>query len=238
MLAHYPSKSLAYTNHGGLQTKHHFSFAQYYNSSRMGFGALRVVNDDLVEPSFGFDPHPHRNMEIVSYVRSGSIVHQDSEGNNGVTKAGEVQVMSAGKGIVHSEYNRSKVPLTFYQIWIETNTQNAKPRWQTKPFPRKAVSCELTLLVSGFQEDRNKALPIHQEARIYGGRIKKGVEIEHRITNQAYALASDGCFDVVVYKPEQKVVMQKGDGLEITDTKIIYIKAIMDCEVLIIDVPT
>lgn len=237
MLKHYPSKNLGYANHGWLKSKHHFSFAQYYNSNRMGFGALRVVNDDIVEPDSGFSPHPHRNMEIISYVRSGSIIHQDSEGNKGVTKAGEVQVMSAGKGIVHSEYNRSKEPLTFYQIWIETNTQNAKPRWQAKPFPRKEVTRELTLLVSGFQEDKGSVLAIHQEARIYGGRIKKGVEIKHTITNQAYVLASEGCFDVIVEKPMQKMVMQKGDGLEVTETKVIYIKANIDCEVLIIDVP-
>jgi len=237
MFKHYPSKDLGYANHGWLKTKHHFSFANYFNANRMGFGALRVINDDLVAPGSGFAPHPHRNMEIISYVRTGSIVHQDSEGNKGVTKAGDVQVMSAGKGIVHSEYNRSKEPLTFYQIWIETNSQNVNPRWQAKPFPRKEVSSELTLLVSGFQEDQGRALPIHQEARIYGGRIKKGVEIKHSITNQAYALAAEGCFDVIVEKPMQKVVMQKGDGLEIKNIKDIYIKANIDCEVLIIDVP-
>ena len=237
MLKHYPSRSLGYANHGWLKAKHHFSFAHYYNPSRMGFGVLRVVNDDLVAPDSGFPPHPHRNMEIITYVRSGSIVHQDSEGNKGVTKAGDVQVMSAGKGIVHSEYNRSKEPLTLYQIWIDTNTQNVKPRWQAKPFPRKEVTRELTLLVSGFEEDEGRALPINQEARIYGGRINKGVEIKHTITNQAYILASEGCFDVIIEKPMQKVVLQKGDGLEVTEIKVIYIKANIDCEVLIIDVP-
>lgn len=124
MIKHYKYDELGYANHGWLKSKHHFSFANYYNPSRMAFGKLRVVNDDWVEPGTGFPSHPHRNMEIISFIRSGAITHQDSTGNKGVTKSGEIQVMSAGTGIVHSEYNRTQKPLTLYQIWIEPNKKH------------------------------------------------------------------------------------------------------------------
>ncbi|MBA6376897.1 pirin family protein, partial [Colwellia sp. BRX8-2] len=180
MIKHYLYKSLGSANHGWLKSKHHFSFANYYNPSRMGFGKLRVVNDDWVEQGMGFPSHPHRNMEIISFIRSGALTHQDSTGNKGTTKAGEVQVMSAGTGLVHSEYNRTKNPLTFYQIWIETNKIDVAPRWESKKFPTEHLSA-LTLLVSGYPADKNKALFINQETRIYGGKLAKGTVIEHNI---------------------------------------------------------
>jgi len=237
MLTHYPEKSLGQEDHGWLKAKHHFSFARYYNPKRMGFGKLRVVNDDLVAAGSGFPPHPHNNMEIITYVRSGEIVHEDSTGNKGVTKAGDVQVMSAGKGIVHSEYNLSDTPLTLYQIWIESNVKNVAPRWETKPFPNESVTNTLPLVVSGFKEDKGKALPIYQQARIYAGRIKKGVEILHHITNQVYVLASRGQFSLVDKATSTELMMQQGDGAEIVDTQHVTIKALSDCEMLIIDVP-
>ena len=195
MIRHYLNNRLGQANHDWLKSKHHFSFANYYNPVRMGFGKLRVVNDDWVAPETGFPAHPHKNMEIISFIRSGSITHQDSTGNKGVTKEGEVQVMSAGTGIVHSEYNRSKTPLTFYQIWIETNKQNVTPRWESKKFPTNFTP-NLTLLVSGYAEDKSKALFINQEARIYAGKLAKGMVIEQTIKHQAYILASNGGFKI------------------------------------------
>lgn len=237
MLKHYPYKSLGNANHGWLKSKHHFSFANYYNPARMGFGKLRVVNDDCVEPGSGFPPHPHKNMEIISFIRSGAISHQDSTGNKGVTKTGEVQVMSAGTGIVHSEYNRTKEPLTFYQIWIETNKQNVTPRWESKEFPTKRTDT-LMLLASGYAEDKNDALFINQEARIYGGKLTKGTVIEHDIHHQAYVLASNGMFKIEDDKGSKtdNITMNKGDGAEITQSKSIWIHASTDCEVIIIDI--
>lgn len=232
MLKHYAYKSLGGANHGWLQSKHHFSFAQYYNPTRMGFGKLRVVNDDRVESGTGFPPHPHRNMEIISFIRSGAISHQDSTGNKGMTKTGEVQVMSAGTGIVHSEYNRTKEPLTFYQIWIETNKHDVTPRWESKKFPTEQAS-KLTLLVSGYPEDKNKALFINQEARIYGGKLAKGTIIEHDIKHQGYILASSGMFKVE--DNTNNITMNKGDGMEVTQTNSITLKASTDCEIIIID---
>jgi len=240
MLKHYPYKSLGNANHGWLKSKHHFSFANYYNPTRMGFGKLRVVNDDWVESGTGFPSHPHRNMEIISFIRTGDISHKDSTGNSGVTKAGEVQVMSAGTGIVHSEYNRSKEPLTFYQIWIETNQQNVEPRWESKQFRTQQVE-ELMLLVSGYDEDKGKALFINQEARIYGGKLAKGTIIEHDIKHQAYILASTGMFKVEDGLAKKSggndncVTMNKGDGLEVTQSKSITLRASTDCEIIIIE---
>jgi redox-sensitive bicupin YhaK (pirin superfamily) len=232
MIKHYPYKSLGGANHGWLKTKHHFSFAEYYNPTRMGYGKLRVINDDWVEPGRGFPSHPHRNMEIISFIRSGAITHQDSMGNKGITKEGEVQVMSAGTGIVHSEYNQTKNPLTIYQIWIETNKSNVTPRWESKEFPTE-LSSEMTLLVSGYPEDINKALFINQEARIYSGKLAKGTIIEHDIKHQAYILASDGMFEVE--DSSGNVMMNKGDGAEINQSNSIRLRALTDCEIIIID---
>jgi len=236
MIKHYPYKSLGGANHGWLKSKHHFSFANYYNPARMGFGKLRVVNDDWVEPGTGFPSHPHRNMEIISFIRSGEITHQDNTGNKGITKTGEVQVMSAGTGILHSEYNRSKEPLTFYQIWIETNKQNVEPRWESKKF-RTQQSSELTLLASGYDEDKGKALFINQAARIYSGKVAKGTIIDHDIDHQAYILASDGMFKVEdgLGNNAETVTMNKGDGMEVTKSNSIRLRATTDCEIIIID---
>jgi len=234
MIKHYLYNNLGKANYGWLKSRHHFSFAKYYNPARMGFGKLRVVNDDWVAPGAGFGAHPHSNMEIISFIRSGAIAHQDNTGNKGVTKAGEIQVMSAGTGIVHSEYNRTKEPLTFYQIWIETNQQNVKPRWESKPFPTQDTNT-LTLLASGYDEDRGAALYFNQEARIYGGKLAKGTTIEHKIDHQAYVLSSNGMFNISDDKGVDSITMNKGDGAEITQSKSILLKASTDCEVIIID---
>jgi len=233
MITVYLFSTLGKANHGRLKSSHHFSFANYYNPRRMGFGTLLVVNDDWVKPGFGFPPHPHRNMEIISYVRSGAITHEDNKGHKGVTKNGEVQVMSAGRGVVHSEYNRSKDPLTFYQIWIKTNKMNIEPRWESKQFPNIPVEDALPMLVSGYSEDKNKALFINQKARIFGGKISKGAVIEHAIEHQVYVLASDGCFEVS--DTEFKKTLNKGDGAEVTMSKTLTLTALTNCEIVLID---
>jgi redox-sensitive bicupin YhaK (pirin superfamily) len=236
LIQHYPYKSLGHADHGWLKSKHHFSFANYYNPTRMGFGKLRVVNDDWVEPDMGFPAHPHRNMEIISFIRSGEITHKDSTGNKGITKTGEVQVMSAGTGIVHSEYNRTKDPLTFYQIWIETNKHNVEPRWESKKIPTEQAS-KLTLLASGYSDDKGKALFINQEARIFGGKLAKGTIVEHNITHQAYVLASNGMFKLEssTGSKTSNVTMCEGDGAEVTRANSIILRATTDCEIIIID---
>lgn len=232
MLTHYPKNSLGNADHGWLKSKHHFSFANYYNPARMGFGTLRVVNDDWVAPGMGFGAHPHRNMEIISFIRSGAITHQDSMGNKGITEQGEVQVMSAGTGITHSEYNLTDEPLTFYQIWIQSNQHNVEPRWESKKFPTQAAS-RLSLLVSGYPKDADSALFINQQARIYGGKLAKGTLVKQPIDHQAYVLASAGEF--IISDESASVNMNKGDGAEVTQTKTITLTATTECELIIID---
>ncbi len=235
MITHFPFNSLGKANYGWLKSSHHFSFANYYNPARMGFGALLVINDDWVQPGMGFGAHPHNNMEIISYIRSGALSHEDSTGNKGVTKAGEVQVMSAGTGIMHSEYNHTDTPMTFYQIWIHTNEKNVEPRWESKKFPTDFSNSELPLLVSGYPQDEGKALFIHQEARIFGGKIKKGAQFDHAITHQAYVLASIGEFEIS--DESQKAALNKGDGAQVSDAKLVTITALSDCEIVLIDAP-
>jgi len=235
MIKHYPFGQLGKANHGWLKANHHFSFAHYYNPRRMDFGTLRVINDDWVAPGQGFAPHSHQNMEIITFVRTGEIAHQDNQGNKGITPAGEVQVMSAGSGITHSEYNLSKDPLTLYQIWIEPNKHNVKPRWDSKAFPQQQNTDHLPLLVSGFSEDKDQALFIHQQARIFGGKLKNGATITHKITDQAYVLASQGTIELI--DNQQRIVLEQGDGAEVTAQQQLGIIALTDSQVLIIDVP-
>jgi len=229
-----PYHGLGKASHGWLKSSHHFSFADYYNPARMGFGALLVVNDDWIKAGTGFPPHPHRNMEIITYVRQGEVTHQDNHGHKGVTRQGEVQVMSAGTGIVHSEYNMGKTPLVLYQIWIIPDKANVKPRWEAKQFPQSSTD-SLKLLVSGYEEDKGRALYIHQKARLYGGKLSKGSEIEHPIKHQAYVLASEGKFEI--RDGEGKTTLNKGDAAEVTKRKSMKISAVSDCEVVMIDTP-
>ena len=218
-------------NHGWLKAKHHFSFASYHNPKRMHFGPMRVINDDIVAPYKGFDPHAHDNMEIITYVRKGAITHKDDMGNEGRTEAGDVQVMSAGTGVVHSEYNLEDEETNLYQIWMFPNKKNVKPRWDAKQFPKKPVTDKLQALVTGFEYPDKNSLKIYQDAAIYAGRINKGSKITQAIKEQAYVLCSDGTFQI------ENVELNKGDGAEITDMKQIAIVAKEDCEILLIDLP-
>ncbi|MBL6665090.1 MAG: pirin family protein [Rickettsiales bacterium] len=228
MITIYRYEQLGHANHGWLNARHHFSFASYQNANRVNFGALRVINDDIIKAHSGFAPHPHEDMEIITYVRSGAITHKDSKGNEGKTKAGDIQVMSAGSGIRHSEMNNEDEETNLYQIWIIPNKLGVAPRWDAKEFPKEPVKDALPLLVSG---DKKAPLFIYQDAHIYGGNILKGTTISHPIKNQVYLLVSKGEIEV------EGNIIKKGDGAEITDVSHISITAISDCEILIIDVP-
>ncbi len=230
MIKIYPYEDLGHADHGWLNARHHFSFSSYYNPNRTHFGVLRVINDDVIKANSGFAEHPHENMEIITYVRSGAITHKDSNGNEGRTKAGDVQVMSAGTGIRHSEYNLEDCETNLYQIWIMPNKKNVKPRWDAKKFPKESVKNSLPLLVS-CQEDKEAPLFIYQDAQIYGGKLNKNTIINHPIKNQAYLLISQG-----EIKIDNKII-KKGDGVEITDLLNIKIEALENAEILIIDVP-
>ena len=232
MIKIYPYEELGGMEISWLKAKYHFSFSNYNNPKRMGFGKLRVINDDIVRAGQGFAPHPHRDMEIITYVKKGAITHKDSNGNEGKTGAGNVQVMSAGTGIRHSEFNFENEDTYLYQIWIEPEEKGVAPRWDAAEFPSQPDNDNLQLLVSGRKEDSEKgALYIHQQASIYGGRIKEGNLIEHHIRNQIYLLVSNGNIEIEGQK------LKEGDGAEITDKESISISAVKDSEVLIIDVP-
>ena len=168
-------ESLGHADHGWLDARHHFSFANYHDPKRMGWGRIRVWNDDRIAAKSGFPPHPHRDMEIVTYVRTGAITHQDSLGNKGRTAAGDVQVMSAGSGVVHAEYNLEDEQTTLFQIWIETDKPGAQPGWGAKPFPKDSRDGAFQLLASGNPSDGS--LTIHADARILGATVKAGKSI-------------------------------------------------------------
>lgn len=229
MITVIPYESLGRTNHGWLRAKHHFSFAGYQDPSRISFGPMRVINDDIVVAKKGFNSHPHDNMEIITYVRKGAITHKDDIGNQGRTEAGDVQVMSAGTGVTHSEYNLENEDTNLYQIWMFPNKKDVKPRWDTKQFPKELVTDQLKPLVTGFNDPHSDSLKIYQEATILAGRLNQGTVIKQKIKVQAYVLCSEGSFLL------NEAKLKKGDGAKITDLKEISIKAINDCEVLLID---
>jgi redox-sensitive bicupin YhaK (pirin superfamily) len=172
--------SLGGASYDWLKTKHHFSFADYFDPMRMGWGALRVWNDDEIAPGTGFPLHPHAEMEIITYVRRGAITHEDSLGNKGRTEAGDVQVMSAGTGIRHSEYNLESETTKIFQIWIEPSERGQKPGWGTRPFPKQDRSGRLVTLASGIDNDRD-ALPIRADARVLGATLKAGETAEYAL---------------------------------------------------------
>jgi quercetin 2,3-dioxygenase len=229
-----PYASLGGGNHGWLDTHHHFSFADYRDPARVHWGKLRVWNDDLIAPGTGFDPHPHRDMEIITYIREGAITHQDSLGNTGRTAAGDVQVMSAGTGIRHAEYNRENVPTRLFQIWIIPDEQGGAPSWDTKPFPKADRAGQFVTLASGLKGDDTKseagALPIRASARVLGATLKKGQQAEYRLAGRhAYLVPATGEVEV------DGIAAGMGDGLAISDQAVLHITAIEDAELVLVD---
>jgi redox-sensitive bicupin YhaK (pirin superfamily) len=217
-------------NHGWLKARHHFSFASYYDPSRMGWGNIRVWNDDEIAAGSGFPPHPHADMEIVTYVRDGAITHQDSMGNKGRTEAGDVQVMSAGSGVRHSEYNLEDGTTRLFQIWIEPNESGGKPSWGAKPFPKADRAGRFVTLASGFPEDEG-ALPIRADARVMGASIGAGevVSVTLDPKRHAYLVASKGAVDVGGVRIEAR------DGAAITGVSTVDVVGIEDAEVVLVE---
>ena len=177
-----PFATLGAADHGWLDAHHHFSFANYYDPARMGWGSIRVWNDDVIAAGAGFPPHSHRDMEIITYVRSGAISHKDSLGNAGRTAAGDVQVMGAGSGVQHSEFNVEPVPTTLFQIWVQPRSAGGNPHWGEKKFPKADRAGEWVVLASGFGDEG--ALPINADARVLGATLAPGSKLS--------ALRSDG----------------------------------------------
>jgi redox-sensitive bicupin YhaK (pirin superfamily) len=230
MIERRPFNSLGGANHGWLDAKHHFSFANYYEPSRMGWGALRVWNDDTIAPDTGFPPHPHADMEIITYVREGAITHEDNQGNRGRTEAGDVQVMSAGTGIRHSEYNRETEATRIFQIWLIPNTRGGKPAWGAKPFPKDDRSGRFVTLASGFDDDKD-ALPIRTDGRVLGANLKAGETAEYTLgaKRHAYLVPAKGKVEV------NGVALDARDGAAIAEVETIRVTAVEDAEVVLVD---
>jgi redox-sensitive bicupin YhaK (pirin superfamily) len=225
-----PFHSLGGANHGWLDAKHHFSFADYYDPDRMGWGALRVWNDDTIAADSGFPPHPHADMEIITYVREGAITHEDNQGNRGRTEAGDVQVMSAGTGIRHAEYNREREATRIFQIWIIPNQRGGKPSWGAKPFPKGDRSGRFVTLASGIEGDAD-ALPIRTDARVLGANLKAGDTAEYTLGGKrhAYLVPAKGKVEV------NGVALDARDGAAIADVETIRVTAVEDAEVVMVD---
>jgi redox-sensitive bicupin YhaK (pirin superfamily) len=230
MIEKRPFAGLGGADHGWLKARHHFSFAEYYDPAKMNWGALRVWNDDEIAPNSGFPPHPHSDMEIVTYVRKGAITHKDSLGNQGRTEAGDVQVMSAGSGIRHAEYNLEPETTTLFQIWIQPRARGGAPSWGAKPFPKGERAGRFVTLASGFDND-NDALPIRADARVLGATLKKGDRTTYRLGTgrHAYLVAATGKVEV------NGVTLDARDGAAIKDLDSLTVEALEDAELVLVD---
>lgn len=229
----HPSSKRGFRDNEWLKTAHSFSFANYWDPNKMGFGLLRVLNDDTIAAGQGFDLHPHRDMEIVTIPLSGKLEHEDNHGHHGVIGAGDVQVMSAGTGIVHSEMNASQTePVSLLQLWVETDALDHDPRYEDKSFS-KAERNTLQLLVS--PDGREGSLMVHQQAFFLIGEFDAGTSSEYRITNSGngvYVFLIEGEAEVNGQK------LEKRDAIGIWEEKQIEITfKKQDSKVLLIEVP-
>lgn len=222
-----------HAQHGWLDSWHTFSFANYHNPERMHFGVLRVLNDDTVAPGMGFGKHPHDNMEIISIPLEGDLEHGDNMGTNQVIRQGDVQVMSAGTGIIHSEKNKNTdKQVKFLQIWVFPNQKNVKPRYEQKTFSDTEKHNKLLTVISPFGND--EGIHIHQDAWFSLGKLDKDVSLTYDVKkpgNGVYAFVLEG--DVTI----NDIELNRRDGLGLTDTKQLSIKADSSADILLMEVP-
>jgi hypothetical protein len=214
-----------------LDSRHHFSFGEYHDPARMGVGGLRVWNDDEIAPGTGFDPHPHRDMEIITYVRQGAITHQDSLGNRGRTEAGDVQVMHAGTGIVHAEYNLEKEPTKIFQIWILPGKRGVAPGWGARAFPKTGANA-LTALADGRPGADSTALPLYADAALFAGTLQKGQTVKQTLRpgRVAYLVPATGAVTI------NGVAVNTREGATVTGETDLEITATEEAEVVLVDV--
>ncbi|RZP19369.1 MAG: pirin family protein [Erythrobacter sp.] len=225
-----PFATLGHADHGWLDARHHFSFANYHDPDRMGWGSIRVWNDDTIAAQSGFPPHPHRNMEIVTFVRSGAITHRDSLGHEGRTAAGDVQVMSAGTGITHAEMNREDEATTLFQIWIIPDRQGEQPGWGQREFPKATREGGFEVLASGDAE-ADDALPIRTDAKVAAATLAKG---------QSAVWNTSGDRHQYLVAPKGRVTVngreaQPRDGIAVTGESEIVVEALDDAEIVLVD---
>jgi redox-sensitive bicupin YhaK (pirin superfamily) len=234
MIEKRPFASLGRFDADWLAARYHFSFSGYRDPARMHWGALRVWNDDTIQPKTGFPPHPHADMEIITYVRSGAITHQDSMGNRGRTQAGDVQVMSAGSGVTHAEYNLEDETTTLYQIWIQPKERGGKPYWGAAKFPKADRAGALVTLASGFAADQQAgALPIRQDARVLAATLApgQGAAYAPEPGRHIYLALAKGAVTV------NGVELGPRDGAAIREEANIRIDARDEAEIVMVDAP-
>ena len=229
MIERRPFNELTGEDLGWLKAKHHFSFAARGDHSPKGWGSLCIWNDDEIAPNAGFPLHAHANMEIITYVREGAVTHRNL-GNEGRTEAGDVQVMSAGTGIRHAEYNLEQEPTLIFQIWITPNSDGGSPAWGSQPFPKADRSGRLVTLASGFDSD-NDALPIRARARVVGATLRAGESVEYALGERrhGYLVPASGAVEV------NGVRIDARDGAAIKDVAVVRITAMEDAELIMVD---
>jgi redox-sensitive bicupin YhaK (pirin superfamily) len=224
------AKDRGHADHGWLDTSHTFSFADYYDPQHMGFRALRVINEDKVAPGAGFPTHPHRDMEIITYVLSGGVAHKDSMGNGSTIRPGEVQRMSAGTGVTHSEFNASKdEPLHFLQIWIVPERRGIEPSYEQRAFSEAERKGRLRLVAA--PDGKDGAVTIHQDAKLYASLLPRGGTAEHALLPGRHAWLQVARGKVALGKEE----LAQGDGAAISDEREVRISAVEDAEILLFD---
>ena len=231
MFEHRPYARLGGDHLGWLDTKHHFSFGSYHDPQRMGWGTLRVWNDDTIAPHTGFGPHPHRDMEIITYVREGAISHRDNLGHSGKTVAGDVQVMSAGTGIVHAEHNDEDVPTKIFQIWIMPNQPNLAPRWESRPLGGAGARNQWVVLASANPTE-TQTMRLNADARLLALTLEAGhtAHGELQATRRAYLVVARGQVTVAGHR------LQPGDGLAVHEEHALTVTATSTSELLMVDV--
>ena len=229
------STSRGHANHGWLNAHNSFSFGDYHDPQRMHFGVLRVLNDDIVAPSMGFGTHPHDNMEIITIPLKGALRHKDNMGNQEVIHESEVQVMSAGTGITHSEFNaNANQEVNLLQIWLYPKLRNIKPRYAQQSFKSEDRINELQTVVTPLGQEEGTAVGINQDAWFSLGTLKAGIEKEYNVrlkTNGVYVFVIEGTVSI------NGQPLSKRDGLGIWDVEKLDIKAESDAEILVMDVP-
>ena len=225
-----PFDSIGHANHGWLDARHHFSFANYHDPARMGWGAIRVWNDDTIAAKSGFPPHPHRDMEIVTFVRSGAITHRDSLGNEGRTAAGDVQVMSAGTGITHAEFNLEDEQTTLFQIWILPDRTGEAPGWGQREFPQESREGGFEILASGTP-DADGALSIRCDAKVAAAKLSAGQTAVWTAapSRHQYLVAPVGRIRV------NGELANPRDGIAVTGETEIRVEAVDDAEIVLVD---
>jgi redox-sensitive bicupin YhaK (pirin superfamily) len=234
MIEKRPFGSLGAFDNDWLAARYHFSFSDYRDPKRVNWGALRVWNDDMIKPKTGFPPHSHSDMEIITYVREGAITHEDGMGNRGRTEAGDVQVMSAGSGVTHSEFNLEDGPTRLFQIWIIPKTRGGPAFWKAAKFPKSDRAGVLTPLASGFEDDQAAgALPIRQDARVLGATLLAGKSASYKLApgRNAYLVVAKGAATA------NGIALAERDGAAIRDEAVIEIAADADCEIVLVDAP-